>query len=88
MVEVGHEIGPYRLLKQLGEGGFGVVFLAEQQHPMKRKVAIKIIKPGMDSRSVIARFESERQVLAIMDHPKYRAYFLREVPAKTSIHIS
>jgi WD40 repeat protein/serine/threonine protein kinase len=65
----GTVIGPYRLLEQIGEGGFGVVFLAEQQQPVRRKVALKIIKPGMDSRQVIARFEAERQALALMDHP-------------------
>src|SRR5437870_2944976 len=62
-------IGPYKLLEQLGEGGFGVVFLAEQSEPVRRKVALKIIKPGMDSRQVVARFEQERQALALMDHP-------------------
>jgi WD40 repeat protein len=65
----GAAIGPYRLLEQIGEGGFGVVFMAEQQRPVRRKVALKIIKPGMDSRQVIARFEAERQALALMDHP-------------------
>ena len=64
----GSRIGPYKLLQQIGEGGMGVVYLAEQQEPMRRKVALKIIKPGMDSRQVIARFEAERQALAIMDH--------------------
>jgi len=64
----GAVIGPYRLLEQIGEGGFGVVFLAEQQQPVRRKVALKIIKPGMDSKQVIARFEAERQALALMDH--------------------
>ena len=66
---LGTQIGPYRLLQQIGEGGFGVVFLAEQQLPVRRKVALKIIKPGMDTREVIARFEAERQALALMDHP-------------------
>jgi WD40 repeat protein/serine/threonine protein kinase len=66
---IGSRIGPYKLLEQIGEGGFGVVFLAEQQTPVRRKVALKILKPGMDSRSVIARFEAERQALALMDHP-------------------
>jgi hypothetical protein len=61
-------IGPYKLLQQIGEGGFGTVFMAEQQHPVRRKVALKVIKPGMDTRQVIARFEAERQALAIMDH--------------------
>lgn len=65
----GQQIGPYRLLQQLGEGGFGVVYMAEQKTPVKRRVAIKIIKPGMDTRQVIARFEAERQALAMMDHP-------------------
>jgi tetratricopeptide (TPR) repeat protein len=62
-------IGPYKLLEQIGEGGFGVVFLAEQQAPLRRKVALKVLKPGMDTRQVIARFEAERQALALMDHP-------------------
>ncbi|HEV3298187.1 MAG TPA: serine/threonine-protein kinase [Planctomycetaceae bacterium] len=62
-------IGPYRLLQQIGEGGFGVVFMAEQTTPVRRMVALKVIKPGMDTRQVIARFESERQALALMDHP-------------------
>ncbi len=62
-------IGPYKLLQQIGEGGFGVVFMAEQEKPVRRMVALKIIKPGMDTAQVIARFESERQALAIMDHP-------------------
>ena len=62
-------IGNYKLLHQIGEGGFGVVFMAEQLRPVKRRVAFKIIKPGMDTRQVIARFEAERQALALMDHP-------------------
>ena len=62
---LGTGIGPYKLLQQLGEGGFGVVFLAEQSEPVRRKVALKIIKPGMDSRQVVARFEAERQALAL-----------------------
>lgn len=61
-------IGPYKLLQQIGEGGMGVVFMAEQERPVRRKVALKIIKPGMDSGQVIARFEAERQALAMMDH--------------------
>jgi len=65
----GTVIGPYKLLEQIGEGGFGVVFMAEQQQPIRRKVALKILKPGMDTRQVIARFEAERQALALMDHP-------------------
>ncbi len=66
---VGAVIGPYKLMEQIGEGGFGLVFVAEQQKPVRRKVAIKVIKPGMDTREVIARFEAERQALALMDHP-------------------
>jgi serine/threonine protein kinase/WD40 repeat protein len=62
-------IGPYKLLEQIGEGGFGIVFMAEQQQPIRRKVALKVLKPGMDTRQVIARFEAERQALALMDHP-------------------
>src|SRR5262249_42449328 len=62
-------VGRYRVLEPIGEGGFGVVYMAEQQHPVRRKVALKIIKPGMDTRQVIARFEAERQALALMDHP-------------------
>lgn len=63
------EIGPYKLLQQIGEGGFGIVWMAEQTQPVQRKVALKIIKAGMDSKEVIARFEQERQALALMDHP-------------------
>jgi serine/threonine protein kinase/ketosteroid isomerase-like protein len=65
----GDQVGDYKLLQQIGEGGFGVVFMAEQVRPVVRRVALKIIKPGMDSREVIARFEAERQALAMMDHP-------------------
>jgi serine/threonine protein kinase len=65
----GTQVGPYKLLEQIGEGGFGVVFMAEQQQPIRRKVALKVLKPGMDTRQVIARFEAERQALALMDHP-------------------
>ena len=65
----GTVIGQYKLLQELGEGGMGTVYLAEQQHPVKRRVALKIIKQGMDTRQVIARFEAERQALALMDHP-------------------
>ncbi len=84
-------IGPYKLMEQVGEGGMGLVFVAEQQHPVRRKVALKIIKPGMDTREVIARFEAERQALALMDHPniarvldagatdKGRPYFVMEL---------
>ena len=65
----GTVIGPYKLLQQIGEGGFGLVYMAEQTRPVRRMVALKIIKPGMDTAQVIARFESERQALALMDHP-------------------
>lgn len=94
---VGTVIGPYRLREQLGEGGMGLVFVAEQQHPVRRLVALKVIKPGMDSREVIARFEGERQALALMDHPniarvfdagataKGRPYFVMELVRGTPI---
>ncbi len=65
----GMRIGPYKLLQQIGEGGFGVVFMAEQTEPIRRKVALKVIKPGMDTKQVVSRFEAERQALALMDHP-------------------
>ncbi|MBA3484324.1 MAG: protein kinase, partial [Pirellulales bacterium] len=65
----GSQIGAYKLLEQIGEGGFGVVFMAEQERPVRRRVALKVIKPGMDTRQVIARFEAERQALALLDHP-------------------
>ncbi|MBB5032750.1 serine/threonine-protein kinase [Prosthecobacter vanneervenii] len=67
--KVGDELGPYRLLEKLGEGGFGIVWRAEQSHPVKREVAIKLLKRGMDSRQVLARFEQERRMLAAMEHP-------------------
>lgn len=66
---VGTQIGPYKLLEVLGEGGMGVVYVAERRKPIRTRVALKLIKPGMDSHSVIARFEAERQALALMDHP-------------------
>ena len=65
----GTMIGPYKLMEQIGEGGMGLVFVAEQHQPVRRKVALKVIKPGMDTRQVVARFEAERQALAMMDHP-------------------
>ncbi len=65
----GTGIGRYRLLEQIGEGGMGVVYMAEQRDPIRRRVALKIIKPGLDTKQVIARFEAERQALALMDHP-------------------
>jgi WD40 repeat protein/serine/threonine protein kinase len=93
----GTVIGPYKLLEQIGEGGFGVVFLAEQTQPVRRKVALKVLKPGMDTRQVVARFEAERQALAIMDHPNIakvldggatpsgRPYFVMELVKGTPI---
>ena len=63
------QIGPYKIREQIGEGGMGIVYVAEQQTPVRRKVALKVIKPGMDSKEVVARFEAERQALAMMDHP-------------------
>jgi tetratricopeptide (TPR) repeat protein len=66
---VGAVLGPYKLVELIGEGGFGLVYLAQQQQPVRRKVAVKVLKPGMDTRQVIARFEAERQALALMDHP-------------------
>ena len=93
----GDTIGPYQLLEQIGEGGMGVVYMAEQTEPVARRVALKIIKPGMDSRQVIARFEAERQALAVMDHPNVskvldagttesgRPYFVMELVKGVSI---
>ena len=87
----GDQIGRYKLLQQIGEGGCGVVYMAEQEQPVKRRVALKVIKLGMDTKSVIARFEAERQALAMMDHPniakvldagtteKGRPYFVMEL---------
>ena len=71
----GTQIGPYKLLEQIGEGGMGLVFVAITDPPMRRKVALKIIKPGMDTREVLARFEAERQALALMDHPNIAKVF-------------
>jgi eukaryotic-like serine/threonine-protein kinase len=65
----GTKVGNYKLLQQIGEGGCGVVYMAEQQEPVKRRVALKVIKPGMDTKEVLGRFEAERQALALMDHP-------------------
>ncbi len=66
---VGSHIGPYRLVEEIGEGGMGIVFLAQQTAPINRRVALKVIKVGMDTRRVVARFETERQTMALMDHP-------------------
>jgi WD40 repeat protein/serine/threonine protein kinase len=71
----GMVIGPYQLLEQIGEGGFGIVYVAEQIIPVRRKVALKILKPGMDTRQIVARFEAERQALALMDHPNIAKVF-------------
>jgi serine/threonine protein kinase/tetratricopeptide (TPR) repeat protein len=72
---VGSTVGPYKLMEQIGEGGMGVVYVAEQTQPLRRKVALKIIKPGMDTKQVITRFEAERQALAMMDHPNIARVF-------------
>jgi serine/threonine protein kinase/tetratricopeptide (TPR) repeat protein len=95
--DAGAMIGPYRLLEKIGEGGFGVVYVAEQKTPVRRRIALKIIKLGMDTRAVIARFEAERQALAMMDHPNIarvldagatdagRPYFVMELVNGVSI---
>jgi len=95
--KAGTVIGRYKLLEQIGEGGMAVVYMAEQQEPIRRKVALKIIKLGMDTKSVIARFEAERQALAMMDHPNIakvldagatetgRPYFVMELVTGVSI---
>ena len=94
---IGTLIGPYKLIEQIGEGGFGVVFKAEQQHPIRRKVALKVLKAGMDTRQVVARFQAERQALALMEHagiarvldggetPSGRPYFVMELVKGGSI---
>jgi len=69
VAQSGNRVGPYKLLERIGEGGMGSVWMAEQLEPVRRRVAVKVIKPGMDSRQVIARFEAERQALSLMDHP-------------------
>jgi eukaryotic-like serine/threonine-protein kinase len=71
----GTVIGRYKLLEQIGEGGMGVVYMAEQEEPVRRRVALKIIKLGMDTKQVIARFEAERQALALMNHPNIAKVF-------------
>src|SRR5712691_2668407 len=68
--QAGDRIGRYKLLQRIGEGGCGVVYMAEQHEPVRRRVALKVIKLGMDTRQVVARFEAERQALALMDRPK------------------
>ena len=94
----GGQIGPYKLLQEIGHGGMGMVYMADQTEPVERRVALKIIKPGMDSRQVIARFEAERQALALMDHPNIakvldaattesgRPYFVMELVTVTRMH--
>jgi len=72
---VGSSVGPYKLLELIGEGGMGAVYMAEQQRPVRRTVALKLIKPGMDTKQAIARFEAERQALALMDHPNIAKIF-------------
>ena len=74
-LKAGARIGPYKLLQEIGEGGMGVVYMAQQDEPVKRRVALKVVKPGMDTRQVIARFEAERQALAMMDHPNIAKVF-------------
>ncbi len=73
--QIGMKIGAYRLMEQIGEGGFGLVFVAQQERPVKRRVALKIVKPGTGSKEVIARFEAERQAVAMMDHPNIAQVF-------------
>jgi WD40 repeat protein len=97
MTRAGTVIGRYKILQPLGEGGYGTVFMAEQTTPVQRKVALKIVKAGMDTRQVIARFEAERQALAMMDHPNIarvfdagvtdtgRPYFVMELVKGTAI---
>jgi len=72
---VGQKLGRYKLLERIGEGGCGVVYLAEQTEPVRRRVALKVIKLGMDTKQVVARFEAERQALAMMDHPNIAKVF-------------
>ena len=73
--EPSETIGPYRLLHKIGEGGMGEVWKAEQQQPLRREVALKLLKAGLDSKSLLARFESERQALALMNHPNIAKVF-------------
>jgi len=94
---IGDRVGRYKLLERIGEGGMGEVWVADQQEPIRRRVALKLIKPGMDSRSVLGRFEAERQALAVMDHPNIakvldagtakdgRPYFVMELVKGTPI---
>jgi len=88
--ESGRRIGRYELLHVLGEGGMGVVYRAQQDQPVKRQVALKIIKPGMDSKRVIARFEAEKQALALLDHPNMmpasKVVFFHKSLFRNSLH--
>ena len=98
LANLGTVIGRYKLLEVIGEGGFGVVYMAEQREPVRRLVALKVIKLGMDTKQVIARFESERQALALMEHPNIarvidagatatgRPYFVMELVRGIPIH--
>src|SRR5881397_3497889 len=81
----GDKIGRYKLLQQIGEGGCGVVYMAEQAEPVRRRVALKIIKLGMDTKSVIARFEAERQAVAMMDHPNIAKIYDAGVTGESEI---
>src|SRR5271163_2924777 len=93
----GDKVGRYKLLQQIGEGGCGVVYMADQEEPVRRRVALKVIKLGMDTKNVVARFEAERQALALMDHPNIakvldagatvtgRPYFVMELVRGTKI---
>src|SRR5216117_2139442 len=87
--KLGDRIGRYRLLQEIGHGGCGVVYMAEQEEPVRRKVALKVIKLGMDTRQVVARFEAERQALAMMDHPNIAKILdagITEAPLPASGH--
>ncbi len=74
---MGQSLGRYTLLERVGESGFGVVYVAEQTEPVRRRVALKVIKLGMDTKQVVARFEAERQALAMMDHPNIASCSMR-----------
>jgi len=86
--KVGDRIGRYKLLQQIGEGGCGIVYLAEQEEPVRRRVALKVIKLGMDTKQVVARFEAERQALALMDHPNIAKIFDAGVTGSAESQIS
>src|SRR4029079_9161927 len=95
--QAGRTIDRYKLLQRIGEGGCGIVYMAQQEEPVRRQVALKVIKLGMDTKQVIARFEAERQALALMDHPNIakvhdagateagRPYFVMELVGSTRI---